>query len=408
MQYPQLKIYQINVVANSGSTGRITEGIITKAMKLNYTCYLAYGRWANHSKADLFKIGSKFDIYYHAAVSMLLDKHGLASKNATKKLIKDLTEKKPDIIHLHNIHGYYLNYPILFNFLSKLNIPIIWTLHDCWSYTGHCAYYTAVNCEKWKKGGCNKCLNLKEYPLSLWKDSSQSNFILKREVFTSVKDMTIITVSDWLKKEVEQSFLSKYKIKTIHNGVDINKFYPLSLEKKNTKWHDKFIILGVATVWSTRKGLDDFIKLSQNLANDEIIILIGLSKKQIKQLPFNIIGIEKTENIKELVSYYSIADLYINFSIEETFGMTTIESMACGTPALVVNSTASPEIVNDDVGFVIEPHDINAAKNIIALVKKNTKKYYSEKCRSYVVKKYNEEDRFNEYIELYQKVLVKK
>ena len=399
-------LFQINVVANSGSTGRIAEGIAEIVRDDKLTCYTAYGRWGNPSKTCLYKIGNRWEIYFHYLISKLFDMHGLGSIHATKQLILKIKKIKPDLIHLHNIHGYYLNYPLLFDFLSKCDIPVVWTLHDCWAYTGHCAYYSNANCDKWKQG-CYDCPNLLDYPATLLCDHSKRNYQLKKRIFTSVKDLTIVTVSQWLANEVKYSFLGKYPVRVIHNGIDIDIFRPVGDVGAKLKYNieNKFLILGVATVWNTRKGLSDFIKLAKYLSSDDRIILVGLDQKQISKLPSNIIGLKKTENVSELVELYSSADLFVNFSIEETFGLTTAESMACGTPVLVYNSTACLEIVMEDTGFVVEPHDIDGALKAIQQLKLVGKQYYSDNCRSYILKNFRKEDKYKEYAALYQELL---
>jgi len=397
----KLVVYHINTVGNSGSTGRIVEGICKLAYKNNIKCYTAYGRWANTSISQLYKIGNKLSIYWHVLLTRLFDKHGLGSYKATVNLIKSISEIKPDIIHLHNIHGYYINYPILFDFLKSNNIPTVWTLHDCWSYTGHCVHYTIKKCDKWKKE-CFNCPNLRDYPKSWFIDASNYNYKKKKKYFTQLKNLTIITVSYWLANQVKESFLSKYPIIPIYNGVNTDIFSPQKINKSVYNLKNKFVILGVASVWDVRKGLHDFISLANLLDEDFIILLVGVSKQQINQLPSNIKAIERTENIKELANLYSISDVYINFSVEETFGLTTIESLACGTPVIVVNSTALPEIISDNIGFIIEPHDIYDAKRKIEAIKEKGKKIYSNNCRSYVIKNYKDTDRYQEYINLYK------
>lgn len=400
-------LFQINVVANSGSTGRIVEGIATTMISKGWTCYTAYGRWANPSKSILYRIGNRCEIYYHYLLSRILGKHGLGSVRATMSLIDRIKEVNPDIIHLHNIHGYYLNFPLLFKFLSSANIPVVWTLHDCWAFTGHCVHYTRVNCNKWVNYCCN-CPNLSDYPKSLM-DYSRESYKLKKDSFTQSENLTIVAVSQWLGHEVSLSFLKKHPIKVIQNGVDTQVFSP---KKSNVREiydiGDKFFILGVATVWDARKGLSDFIELSKLLNKDEVILLVGLSKKQIKNLPSNIIGIQKTENILKLVELYSSADLFINFSVEETFGMTTIESMACGTPVLVYDSTACPEVVTEDTGFIIAPHDIAKAHEIVTNLKEQGKQAFSNACVSYVQKYFRQEDKYQEYANLYDEILHRK
>lgn len=398
-------VFQINVVANSGSTGHVTEGIAEAVMNEGWSCFTAYGRWANISKTHLYRIGNKYNVYLHYLKSRLLDMHGLGSQQATKCLIEKIKEVNPDLIHLHNIHGYYVNYPLLFEFLSEVNIPIIWTLHDCWAYTGHCVHYTDKNCHKWKDG-CYDCPNLSDYPAAFCLDHSRQNYALKKHSFTSVNNLTIVTVSRWLANEVKQSFLNKYSIKIIHNGVDTGVFRPIKSEvRKKYNIDSRFLILGVATVWNARKGFADFIKLAKRLSSENKILLVGLNQKQISKLPSNIIGLPNTENMNELVELYSSADLFVNFSIEETFGLTTAESMACGTPVLVYNSTACPEIVTEDTGFVVEPHDIDSTLKAIQQLKLVGKQYYSDNCRSYILKNFRKEDKYKEYAALYQELL---
>lgn len=399
-----MKVFQINVVANSGSTGTIAEGIAATLMQDGWDCYTAYGRWANPSKTNLYRIGNCWDIYSHYLLSRIYGKHGMGSVKATKRLIKEIERIKPDLIHLHNIHGYYVNYPLLFQYLSSINVPVVWTLHDCWAYTGHCVHYAEVKCRKWVNG-CFDCPRLSDYPKS-FRDNSAENYLQKKKFFTSLKRLVIVPVSEWLGEEVRRSFLSVYPIKIIQNGVDVAVFHPVvSGVKRMYGIGERFFILGVATRWDERKGLVDFKELSKLLANDEVILLVGLDKKQIASLPDNMIGLQKTEDVTQLVELYSSADLFINFSTEETFGMTTLESMACGTPVLVYNSTACPEIVRKETGFIIEPHDIAASYRKVKVVKEVGKKQYSSACVSYVEKKFRKEKKYREYVDLYYEIL---
>ena len=399
-----MKVLQIIVVANSGSTGKISEKIGSLAIDKGWVSYIAYGRWYNPSRSTLIKIGNKFDILCHGFKSILCDKHGYGSHKATKKLISTIIKIQPDIIHLHNIHGYYLNFELLFKFLSTYGKPIIWTLHDCWSYTGHCVHYTAINCQKWKVQ-CDHCPHLLSYPIAIT-DNSNNNYQKKKTCFTNLKNLYIITVSEWLKKEVEQSFLKNYPILKINNGVDTKLFKPTSSNiREKLGITDKFIILSVATNWIKGKGLKDFINLAQRLNDTYRIILVGINKIQKVSLPPNIIGISKTENVHELIQLYSAADLYISFSIEETFGLTIIESMACGTPALVYDSTACRELINEKVGKVIKVKDLNSAIDFISKVKSLGKDFFSEACRNHILQHYTEEKTISNYISLYNQLL---
>lgn len=404
-----MKLLQISIEVNSGSVGRIAEHIGLQAINCGWESYITYARNNQPSKSKTIKVGNKIDVYWHGIMTRITDKHGFYSTLATKRLIKQINEINPDVILLHHLHGYFINIELLFNYLSKIEIPIVWIFHDCWSFTGHCTHFDFVGCEKWKNQ-CYACPQKKAYPSSFLVDNSRKNFALKRELFNSVKNMTIVPVSYWLGDLVKESFLRKYPFKVIQHGIDLNAFniteYDDIQSKYNTK--NKFVILGVASVWPTTKGLDDFIKLSQLLKEDEIVILVGLTKKQIKILPNNIIGIQRTESVEELAKFYSMADVYFNASVEETFGLTTVESFACGTPAIVYNKTAIPEVVDDEVGWVVEYGDFDSILKIISGLKSESKIITEERkvnCRKKAEKLHNREDRFKEYILLFNKLI---
>ncbi|WP_085537633.1 glycosyltransferase [Massilibacteroides vaginae] len=402
-------LIQINSVINSGSTGRIAEEIGQLAITHGWTSYIAYGRNDSESNSRKIKIGNSCYIRWHGIQTRLFDKHGLASKSATRQLIKQIEIIKPDIIHLHNIHGYYLNIEILFNYLASIDTPIVWTLHDCWPITGHCSHFSYVECEKWKTQ-CFSCPQKQEYPGSLFFDRSRQNFILKKNLFTSVKNLTLIPVSNWLNQIVSESFLNDASIKTIHNGINTDVFTPLEnhLALRNKyAIQNQTVLLGVASVWSKRKGFDDFIKLSERLPNNIIIILVGLSKQQIKGLPQNIKGIQRTESVQELAELYNVADLFINPTWEDNFPTTNLEALACGTPVLTYRTGGSVESVTAETGFVIEQGDINAILQCVDEIEQRGKRFYSEACRNSALAFYKKEDRYAEYIELYNSLLRK-
>lgn len=274
------KLLQINITANWGSHGKIAEGIGNIAISHGWDSYIAYGRWFNPSKSHLFHIGSMLDERIHGVMSRLFDIHGLMSKYATKQLITYIEKINPDIIHLHNIHGYYLNYPILFKFLAKTNKPIVWTLHDCWAFTGHCAHYMYIGCDNWKSH-CYKCPQIHAYPKSVLFDNSKKNFDLKKKFFLMPQHLVLVPVSKWLENDVKQSFLNKHKIAQIYNGIDTQVFAPSTTCDVFTKYkiqQGKRIILGVASNWY-RKGLNDFFQLSELIDNQYIIFLVGLNQK---------------------------------------------------------------------------------------------------------------------------------
>lgn len=402
------KLLQINTVINSGSTGRIAEEIGLLAMQNGWESYIAFGRNDRPSRSHKIKIGNRCDMVWHGLQTRLFDKHGFASQKATEKLITQIEEINPDIIHLHNIHGYYLNIEVLFDYLAKANVPVVWTLHDCWAMTGHCSHFSFVGCEKWKTH-CNKCPQKNEYPASAWKDNSYQNFARKREAFTKVKNMIIVPVSHWLEQLVSQSYLQKHPVKTIHNGVNLEVFKPILSEQTREKYNikKKHILLGVTGLWSDRKGLSDFIQLSNRLENDEVILLVGLSKKQLQNLPENIIGIERTENTEELAALYASAEVFLNLTWEDNFPTTNIEALACGTPVITYNTGGSPEAVSPDTGFVVPQGDLDALRNKINEIKANGKSFYTKKCRERAEKYFNKDDKFQEYVTLYNEILNK-
>lgn len=394
------KLLIINVTANSGSTGRIAEEIGQTAMDNGYDTYFAYGRIANKSKNKLIKIGNSLNVKLHGVESMLFDNHAFSSRIATKKFIREIEKIKPDIINIHNLHGYYINVKILFDYLAKIDVPVVWTFHDCWPFTGHCSHFMRYDCQKWKTK-CYNCPNRKGYPKSLLFDRSQRNYIRKKGLFTSVDRITIVSPSDWLSNNVRESFFHQKNIITINNGTDINIFTPNNDNSKSKFGiNDEKIILGVASVWTQPKGLYDFIKLNDLLPNNYKIILVGLNKKQIETLPKNIIGIERTESVQQLAELYSMADVFVNPTYSDNFPTTNIEALACGTPVITYKTGGSPEAIDEKTGIVVEQGDINRLKEAIESVAEDKTKY-TEHCRERAMKLYNKQDRFNDYIKLF-------
>ncbi|GHT66749.1 glycosyl transferase [Bacteroidia bacterium] len=401
-----MKLLQINVSTNIGSTGRIAEDIGKTAIAHNYESYIAYGRTARKSQSKLIKIETSLGIKLHGLISLLLDKHGLASVFATKKLIRKIQQISPDIIHIHNLHGYYINYEILFGYLNKLNIPVVWTFHDCWPITGHCSHFDAVNCNQWKSE-CNNCPNQKGYPRSLFRDNSKANFYKKQEFFSSCKNLTIVTPSVWLANIVKQSYLREKKSMVINNGIDINIFQPIQYNQILKKYSipNKFIILGVANTWNKRKAYNDFLELNKLINDEYVIVLVGLNKKQKEKLPAGIIGISRTENIGELAQLYSAAGVFMNPTWVDNFPTTNIEALACGTPVITYNTGGSPEAVSIETGFVVEKGNIADLKKAIDTIKQNGKTFFSKECRQRAIDLYNKDNRYIDYINLYNSLL---
>lgn len=351
-----MKVFMINSVCGIRSTGRICTDLADVLRENGHECEIAYGReYAPEKYRDIsYRIGSEADVRSHALAARLFDCSGSCSKAATKQLIEHIRDFAPDLIHLHNIHGYYINIDILFDFLAKSDIPVIWTLHDCWTFTGHCAYFTSVDCDRWKTG-CHDCPQKRKYPASVLKDASKKNWEHKKALFTSVENITFVTPSDWLAGLVKESFFGGYDVRVIPNGIDLETFSPTESNlREKYGLEDKKIVLGVATSWDERKGLKEFTELSSLLDDDMRVVLIGLSGKQIRALPENVLGLPATNNAKELAGVYTQADVFVNAGKEETMGLTTVEAMACGTPAVVSNLTAVPEVVTPQGGIVLD------------------------------------------------------
>jgi len=399
------RLLHVNTALNSGSHGRICEQISALASQKGWETTIVHSaRYVNKSQFDDIQVTKHLDEIWHGIRSYLFDNHGLNSGCQTKTLIKKIQQLQPNVIHLHNIHGYYLNYKVLFSFLAKSKIPVVWTLHDCWSMTGHCAQFEQYGCEKWKTG-CHDCAYVKkEYPRAII-DRSQRNYLIKRQCFTSVENMTVVPVSHWLANLVRRSFLAKYPIKVINNGIDIDKFRPKKNDdlRRKIAGDKKTIILGVASTWDADKGIQDFVELSQ--ISDCQIVMVGVKDSLKKKLPKSIITIARTNSQEELAEYYSVADVFVNPTYKDTFPTVNIEAMACGTPVVTYQTGGSPESVTKETGIVVAKGDFNNLRQAIEAVQANGKHYYSTNCRERAVKYYNKDDRFKDYIELYENII---
>ncbi|MDC0298103.1 glycosyltransferase [Akkermansiaceae bacterium] len=400
-------VVQINSVVNKGSTGKICQGIGSQAQANGWDTYIVFGRKSNSTDLKTYEINSTFEFIQHLGASFLFDAHGRASKNSTLKLCNWLDQIKPEVVHLHNIHGYYLNVPTIVSYLREKKIPVVWTLHDCWSFTGHCSYYSDINCEKWMTE-CHKCPKTKNYPKSLFCDNSTNNYLWKKQLFSSWEELEIVTVSKWLEHEVRKGFLKKEKIRTIYNGVDKSVFHPShDVTSINEKFDlgQKFVALAAATSWSKAKGLGDYRKLANLLGDNEVIVLIGLDSKTIKDLPKCIIGLGRTENQTELADWYTRANVVLNLSTQETFGMTTAEALACGTPVIAYNATASPELISEKVGYIREPHDIEGVYQAIQETKQGKRDDLESNCVSHASLNFDQDTQYQKYLSLYKSLL---
>ena len=363
-----MKYLFINSTAGGGSTGRIAAETCRELMAQGHQCMIAYGRTLGSCQdVPTLRICSDRDVKINALMCRIFDNSGFGTRRATRKFLDMVREYDPDVIWLHNVHGYYIHVGLLFQYLRTCGKKIIWTLHDCWTLTGHCAYFDHVPCDKWKTQCCH-CPEKREYPASLIFDSSRRNYLKKKELFTGIPNLSLITPSQWLADRVSQGILREYPVTVVHNKVDETVFQPTPGDfRQKYGLESQKILLGVASVWDSRKGLSDFIALSKRLDENYKIVLVGLTPKQIKAMPEKILALPRTENVRQLAEIYTAADLYLNPSVDETFGMTVLEASCCGTHAVVYEGTACQEVADLCGGTAVPQGPENLYRAVKAL-----------------------------------------
>ncbi len=388
---------------NYGSTGNIMLGIAQMARKNGHCVYTACpeGRSMRMRKLENhIYIGTRLGRNIHILLRRLTGFHGMFSVIDTWVFLKRLDRIKPDIIHLHNLHDSYINLPLLFGYIKRNHTRTIWTLHDCWAFTGQCPYFTMARCEKWRTG-CHCCTQLDIYPSSKI-DRTKRMWKLKKKWFSGVSDMTVVAPSQWLAGMAKESFLKSYPIKVIHNGIDLRTFNPNV--RPSPRWQiddeGKAVLLGVAFDWGRRKGLDVFIELAKRLGSRFQIVLVGTDEETDKLLPRNIISIHKTQNQRELAQLYASADIFVNPTREEVFGLVNAEALACGTPVITFDTGGSPEIPDETCGSIVDCDDIDALEREIIRVWKNIP--YSESACIARAKQFDMERKYQEYLDLYE------
>lgn len=392
------KLIQINECLNF-STGKIAQQIGENALLNGWDSYITFSSREPRipTKSHIIKVGNRVDPYFHYIENLFFDREGLSSRRATRDLIKQIKEIAPDVIQLHNIHDHWLNYRILFEYLNSTDIKVVWTFHDCWAFTGHCFHFVTKDCQRWKTE-CHDCPLQREYPKTLL-DRSRKNFELKKRLFTSNPNLAIVGCSNWMADLVRQSFLKDKRIEVIHNGIDLNVFKP-SGSKPND---GSFRVLAVSNVWNKEKGYYDILKLREHLPADYEIIIVGLTADQLKELPKGIKGIQRTQNVLEMVDLYSSADVLINPTYADTFPTINIEALACGTPVITYKTGGSPEIIDEKTGIVVEQGNLEALANSITSLRDNPLDF--EECRKRAETLFNKEERFKDYINLYEQLL---
>lgn len=397
-----MKILEINST-NYGSTGNIMLQIADTASRKGHTvitCCPASRENKKKSVENQWLIGSRFSRNVHLKLFEYTGFNGCFSLMSTFAFLQKLKRFKPDIIHLHNLHNCYINLPLLFKYIKKQKIKTIWTLHDCWSFTGQCPHFTMAKCPKWRVG-CHDCPQINVYPSSKV-DRTRTMWKLKQKWFTGIQDMTIVTPSEWLAGLVRQSYLKEYPVKVIHNGIDLNVFHHVESDfRQKHHLEDKYILLGVAFGWGKRKGLDVFIELAKRLDDRFQIVLVGTNEEVDKQLPANIISVHKTNNQQELAEIYSSADLFVNPTREEVLGLVNIEALACGTPVITFDTGGSPECIDETCGLVVDTDDVNMLIHSINLIATNNP--FSKNGCTQRANMFNRNEKYEDYIDLYEK-----
>lgn len=402
------RLLQINpVVRENTSTGKIMRELGELAQAAGWESYIAYSRARDgvppHS-SKLVPVGNKLDLLLHWLATRLFDAHGLASRRATKQLIRQIGQIDPDIVHIHNVHGYFLNYPLLCAYLAERGKPVIWTVHDCWLFTGHCYHYAAAGCDRWQSG-CFDCPQRGAFPKSWLFDRSERNFVCKREALTAIPNFTLVTVSDWMRREVAKSFLKDVPCRVIHNGIDLHTFRPRPETGVRSRYGipAENYVLAVASLWLPQKGLPDLVRLAAALPADECLVVVGrLDETQRAAFPDGVCFIPRTEDADALAELYSGALALVNPTWQDNYPTVNLEAIACGTPVITYRTGGSVESVTEQTGFVVEQGDVAGLADALRRVREREKAVYARTCRSYALKHFDRKDCFQDYIRLYE------
>jgi putative colanic acid biosynthesis glycosyltransferase len=401
-----MKVLQVNTTAGTGSHGKIAGEIGRLLHREGHQGYLGYGRGVPGPHPVPVRIGGRVGMLSHLLRTRLLDEHGMGSLAGTRKFLGRVAAIQPDIIHLHNIHGYYLHVGLLFEFLKEYKKPVVWTLHDCWAFTGHCSHFDRVNCDRWKTR-CFSCPNRRGYPASWLSDHSTKNFAWKKELVTGLDRLVFVTPSRWLENHLKDSFLREYPVRVIPNGVDLGVFNSSAGNKRFIRDHHlegKSVILGVANRWDSHKGLDDFSRLAARLSGNDRIVLVGAGSRRAKNLPGCVMWIGPTGDMAELAAIYAAADVFINPTYADNFPTTNIEALACGTPVITYNTGGSPEAIDAATGVVLEKGDIPGMLKAISEIRAKGAEMRLQ-CEERAARLYNGNERYREYLSLYDELL---
>lgn len=398
-----MKILMINSVCGIKSTGRICTDLAAMLEQRGHRVKIAYGREAVPAQFEKYavRIGTDLDVKLHGLKARLTDGSGFGSAAATRRFIKWVEEYDPDVIHLHNIHGYYINVEILFAYLRRCGKPILWSFYDCWSFTGHCAHFDYNQCDKWQEG-CNHCAHLREYPCS-YIDATAANYKKKRKLFTGIPNLQLIVPSKWMQNMVESSYMKDYPCRVLPNGIDTDQFYPRENRVKEELGIDnRSLLVGVSSVWQKMKGLAYMNQLAETLPEDQYRLLLVGSNPNNEYIDHRILRVEHTDSIDQLCQIYTAADVFVNPTLQETQGLTTIEAFACGTPGVVFRAGGAGECVDDTCGITVEKDNFEELhKAICQVCDKNP--YSAEDCIA-KAKTYDKDACYNAFMELYEKI----
>lgn len=401
-----MKVVQINAVCDTGSTGRICRELNEAVIRHGYKGIVLYGNGSSNYQFA-YGVSGKYGVKCHGLLSRILGKNAAYSPFSTKKIVNILKIYKPDIVHLHNLHGNYVNLKPLLEYLSEEDIPTVLTLHDCWFFTGKCTHYTTIGCTRWQTG-CHHCPQLKENIPSWFFDRTGEMWQEKKRLFAAIPRLAVIGVSDWITNEAKQSFLNDAVIlKRIHNWIDLSVFYPRGKEFAGAFGisEDKYSILCIGSGWSKKNDKTKYLlQLAQMLPKNYEIILAG-TVPFADHLPENIKTVGYISSAEELAKLYSACDVYVHLSREDTFGKVIAEAIACGTPAVVFDSTACPEIVGDGCGQVVPAGDLGAMLHAAISIAEQDKTAWERICVTYAAEQFSKDKLIEETMQLYQQVI---
>ncbi len=404
-----MKILQINAVCDSGSTGRTTRELSDWLLAHGHDSLVVYGN--GHSDyPHAVKISSNFDNKLHGFLARLTGYNAHFSSGATQKLFRIIENFQPDVVHLRNLHGNNVDVPKLLRYLGEYDIPTVITLHDCWLFTGKCTHYTAVKCSSWQEH-CGKCPRLKQDIPSWFFDHTAEMLREKRERFEKIPRLAVVGVSDWITNEARRSILSSAKIITrIYNWIDteVFRFHPEAKVVLGLAPND-FAVLFISAGWSlSSTKYRDLEKLAVKLNEQGIAMLLAgqlpvdapvLKLPMVKYLGY-------LKSTLDLANAYSAADVYVHLSREDTFGKVIAEALACGTPAIVYDTTALSELVPEGCGFVVPEGMIDEIMEKILTLRINRKEYCNSQCITFAHSSFDSEGLMNNYMKLYSNVIL--